>query len=212
MVVAGAAGPGGFVVATDLGLAVGFGAPEAALLGELRAAGANAAVERGGLKLHLPAACAADWLALDGVSDLGQNRVQQLSETAQLPALVRHEVRLVKEREDSCLQTLPPDLAEELTRLDPWPVVMCALQHERVTSVAYAFLETESHFDLSIDTVQFFRREGYGTSCAAALILHQAARGKRAVWIASERSRASLALSARLGFEDVGAVQAAHLR
>ena len=83
---------------------------------------------------------------------------------------------------------------------------------ERVTSIAYAFVETGSYFDLSIDTIQFYRREGYGTSCAAALILYQATRGKRPVWIASERGQASLALSSRLSFQDVGTVQSALLQ
>ncbi|MFT6110260.1 MAG: GNAT superfamily N-acetyltransferase [Planctomycetota bacterium] len=205
----------GFVLAPGFGLAVAYGAPRTLLVDELRSAATEVMVVRDGLKLHLPMECAAAWLELDGVSSLGLNRLQAQGRTGQAERMserIQHEVQIVKERSSPLLGTLPSDLALEFARLDPWPATACAVHEERITSIAYAFVETGHYFDLSIDTLQFFRREGYGTSCAAALILYQATRGKRPVWVASERSQASLALSNRLGFEDVGSMQSALLQ
>ncbi|QDV07485.1 hypothetical protein Poly30_30110 [Planctomycetes bacterium Poly30] len=204
----------GFVMVPRYGLAVGYGAPSVDLLGSLRVAASESGRARDGLKLHLTLECAEAWLAQEGVANLGRNVVQTFQggePFERLPSLIQHDARILPDPSEALLATLPSDAAAEFAILKPWPAVACTVALDRIASIAYAFVETETYFDISIDTFQAFRREGHGTSCAAALILHQQERARRPVWIANERSRASLALSNRLGFEEVGQVQAALL-
>ncbi len=71
----------------------------------------------------------------------------------------------------------------------------------RIVSVCSAPWETETLWDVSIETVARHRRRGLAAACFAALARWMAAeRGKRPVWGAQESNPASLALAARLGF------------
>lgn len=196
------------------GLAIGYGTPSVGLATGLRRLADGSGMARQNVELHLPEATADAWISDLRVSDLGRNRVQALVEskaTDRILDLVTHDVSVITDPSDPRLGTLPAGLQHEFASLCPWPVVVATMASERVASIAYAFVETEGFFDVSIDTIHPFRREGYGVSCAAALIRHQLHRGKHPVWIANEKNTASLALSARLGFEDVGRVRRALL-
>lgn len=71
----------------------------------------------------------------------------------------------------------------------------------RIVSVCSAALETETLWDVSIETVPEHRRRGHAAACFSALARWMAAeRGKRPVWAAHESNPASLALAERLGF------------
>lgn len=70
----------------------------------------------------------------------------------------------------------------------------------RIAAVCSAALETETLWDVSIETVPEFRRRGLAAACFAVLVRWMAARGKRPVWAADETNAPSLALAARLGF------------
>lgn len=69
-------------------------------------------------------------------------------------------------------------------------------------SFAYASLETERHGDLSVDTLDAFRRRGFGAAALRPVIADLHARGKRPVWGAIENNAASLALARRLGIRE----------
>ncbi len=204
----------GFLFAPAHGLAIGYGAPPVGLLPELRSLADRSGMTGQDIELHLPDAAAESWLGHDRVRSLGQNHVQTLptqESVERIHDLVAKEADVITDPSDSRLKTLPTALELEFAALCPWPVVVAIAAQDRIASIAYAFVETEGYFDISIDTVHPFRREGYGVSCAAALIRQQLHRGKRPVWIANEKNPASLALSSKLGFEDVGHVQRALL-
>jgi GNAT superfamily N-acetyltransferase len=70
----------------------------------------------------------------------------------------------------------------------------------RIVSVCSAALETETLWDVSIETVPGHRRRGLAAACFSALARWMAERGKRPVWGAHETNPPSLALAERLGF------------
>jgi GNAT superfamily N-acetyltransferase len=67
----------------------------------------------------------------------------------------------------------------------------------------YAGSVTERWWDVSIDTLEPYRRRGYAALCAACRIREMALLDKRPVWGAVESNRASLGLAAKLGFRPV---------
>ena len=205
----------GFLFAPGHGLAIGYGQPPLALTSDLRLTANRAGMTGQDVELHLPHAARAPWLAHERVVDLGENRIQAFTEPAtfdRILDLVTHDVALIRDPSDPRLETLPAPLQLEFSSLCPWPAVVAIMAQGKVASIAYAFVETETHFDVSIDTPHLFRREGYGLSCAAGLIRHQMTRGKRPVWIAKENNPPSLALSAKLGFQDIARATSALLR
>ena len=74
---------------------------------------------------------------------------------------------------------------------------------DRPVSFCYSGWETESHWDVSIDTLEGHRRRGLGTAACVCLIRHFAARGKTAVWGALDSNPASTALAEKLGFTPI---------
>ena len=71
----------------------------------------------------------------------------------------------------------------------------------RIVAVCSAAWETETLWDVSVETVPDHRRRGLAAACFIALARWMLAeRGKRPVWGAHESNPASLALAASLGF------------
>ncbi len=71
-------------------------------------------------------------------------------------------------------------------------------------SYCYAASETEGLWDVSIDTLDGYRRRGYAASCAAFMVRHmRETTGKEPVWGALETNAASMNLAASLGFVPV---------
>lgn len=204
----------GFVFAAEHGMAIGFGSPGTALVHELRDVADEHGMVQEQLELHLPMSISDDWLALDEVASTGGHRVQALvdpSDHARITELISHEYAIIADRHDPLLETLPRALRAEFAAMRPWPMVVASLAGQGIASIASAFVQTEGYFDVSIDTVPAFRREGFGAACAAALIRVQAERGKAPVWMVREKNKPSLALSKRLGFVDVGRAEGAML-
>ncbi len=207
---------GGFVFSPEHGIAVGFGEPQVELADDLRDAADAHGMAQQGIELHLPEAAAENWMALQSTRFLCQHRVQVLGPASDAgaggwPGEPRHETALLESPADARLETLPRALRAEFAAMNPWPVVVASLAGESIASIASAFVETEAWFDVSIDTVPDFRREGFGASCAIALIQYEFERGKQPVWMVREKNQASLALSQKLGFRDQGRVWGAEL-
>ena len=71
-------------------------------------------------------------------------------------------------------------------------------------SFCYVAAETEGLWDVSIDTLDGYRRRGYAAWCAAFMVRHMREEtGKRPVWGALETNVASMRLAASLGFVPV---------
>ena len=193
---------GFFVIDRDRPLVCAVGRPVDRLVEELRrefpdktellANAANADRLRGML---------AGWVARPVTAHIHPNPVA-------LPG-PRHDVRLLRsddqgdEGDEALCEGLPPALAAELslalatapaaaTFVDGAPVAFC-----------YAAYETESWWDVSVDTLVEHRRRGYASSAAAFLIRHMLARGKAPVWGALDANQASLAMAAKYGFRAV---------
>lgn len=79
----------------------------------------------------------------------------------------------------------------------------CALAGVEVAAVCYATYETETLWDVAIDTRPEHRRRGLAAAAVRFLAAHQAARGLSPCWGAVESNEPSLALAARLGFTPV---------
>jgi predicted GNAT family acetyltransferase len=60
--------------------------------------------------------------------------------------------------------------------------------------------------DVSIDTLEPYRRRGHASKVVHFLVEHYAAQGRQPVWGALVSNRASLALAERLGFAPVDAL------
>ena len=74
---------------------------------------------------------------------------------------------------------------------------------EDVAAVCYGCYETETLWDISIDTRAEHRRCGLASSSVRFLAGHQASRGLEPAWGAVESNRPSLTMAARLGFQPV---------
>jgi GNAT superfamily N-acetyltransferase len=135
------------------------------------------------------------WEALPVVAHL-------LGDSERLPETPEGAVRLLSGPEE--IVHLPPDLGAELARalLGKTPVAAAFVGGEPV-SFCYAGWETEGLWDVSIDTLDGYRRRGYAAWCAAYAIRHMRALGKEPAWHALESNTASMGLAARLGFVPV---------
>ncbi|HVE78271.1 MAG TPA: GNAT family N-acetyltransferase [Gemmatimonadaceae bacterium] len=98
---------------------------------------------------------------------------------------------------------LPEELRRELEiGAEDSPIAATFVDRQPV-SFCYAGAVTESLWDVSIDTLAEHRRRGYAGLCAAYMIRHMEARGRRPVWGAVEENPASWRLARKLGFEPV---------
>jgi hypothetical protein len=113
------------------------------------------------------------------------------------------DVRLVGPDEPVSLTHLPAELRRELQAARHRSPFAIAFAGGRGVSFAYAPWQTETLFDVSIDTVASHRGRGRGAAAARLLIEHMRARGRQPVWGAMEGNIASLRLAARLGFVPV---------
>ncbi|MFP2934095.1 GNAT family N-acetyltransferase [Pyxidicoccus sp. 3LG] len=122
------------------------------------------------------------------------------------PPVIRGQVRIFETGEPLDLSHLPKDMFEEFTRARASSPLAVAFAEGQPVSFSYSGSETETWWDVSIDTLEPWRKQGYAAATAHALIEHMRARGKRAVWAAVETNLASLKLAARLGFTPVARV------
>ena len=125
-----------------------------------------------------------------------------LGESERLPEAPEGAVRFLSGPEE--IVHLPPDLGTELERaLRGKTPVAAAFVEGKPVSFCYAGWETEGLWDVSIDTLDGYRRRGYAAWCAAYAIRHMRALGKQPAWHALESNTASMGLAARLGFVPV---------
>ena len=84
--------------------------------------------------------------------------------------------------------------------------VFAAFAGEQPAAFCYAGSVTERWWDISIDTLEPFRRRGYASQCVAHVVQYMAAQGRMPVWGASKSNTASARLAAKLGFTPVDAI------
>ncbi len=101
------------------------------------------------------------------------------------------------------LDHLPPELREEIAAAAGRVPMVAAFADGLPVSFCYAWLESETLWDVSVDTLAQHRRRGLAGACAAALVRRMRRHGKQPVWAAVESNRASLALAWKLDFRPV---------
>ncbi len=111
--------------------------------------------------------------------------------------------RLLATGDRPLLDRLPADLQEEITAAFDYSPMSAAFEGGRPVSFCYAAWETETLWDVSIDTLPGWRRRGYARAAAVELIEYFLARGKRPVWGAADTNTASAALAVHLGLRPV---------
>jgi GNAT superfamily N-acetyltransferase len=76
----------------------------------------------------------------------------------------------------------------------------------RPVSFCYPVWQTETWWDVSIETLEPYRRRGFGARAARTLIRFMRTTGRAPVWGALETNSASRAVAARLGFVEAAGI------
>lgn len=128
--------------------------------------------------------------------------VHVLGSDGPLPTVTSGMVREL--RRDELLAIPDPALrAELLAESEDGTPIAAAFVGERPVAFCYAGSVTERWWDISIDTLEPYRRQGYAAQCVAFCIGRMAQLGKQPVWAAVSSNVASSGLAARLGFRPV---------
>lgn len=127
-------------------------------------------------------------------------KLHTLEDESHLPTNSARAVRLLTHGEIATMTHLPRDLKEDLeTAFGNSPVAATFVEGVPV-SFCYAGAQTETLWDISIDTLVGYRNQGYAAVCVAYMIELMRRQGKQPVWGALETNEASLRLAAKLGF------------
>ena len=111
--------------------------------------------------------------------------------------------RLLRPDEYQELDNLPPILRGELRDACQYSPIASAFSGDRPVSFCYSGWETETHWDVSIDTLEGYRRRGLAMAACTCLFHHFAKSGKTAVWGSVESNPESANLARKLGFTPV---------
>jgi GNAT superfamily N-acetyltransferase len=128
-----------------------------------------------------------------------------LGDASRLPRFAGGEVRSFGAADlataaDDLPEELRSELESALTREAP---AAAALTDGRPVSFCYAADETEGLWDISIDTLEPYRRQGYAARCVSYMVDEMRRRGKEPVWAAEETNLPSMRLAAKVGFVPV---------
>ena len=123
-----------------------------------------------------------------------------------LPQVPPGLVRAISRDEVAGWPDIPDDLREQLHEAEAETSIFAAFAGERPAAFCYAGAVTESLWDVSIDTLEPFRRQGYGMQCAAFVIEQMRAAGKEPVWGSLASNVPSARLAAKLGFVPVDTI------
>jgi GNAT superfamily N-acetyltransferase len=115
-------------------------------------------------------------------------------------------IKLVNENDIRKIEDGFPELAEELLQIVRYSPVAAAMIAGNPVSFCSGEWETESLWDIGIETLPEYRRHGYAEQCVQFMVAHHLQRGKHPVWGAEESNLASLNLAAKLGFKAVDRV------
>lgn len=125
-----------------------------------------------------------------------------LSDAHRLPQIAESEVKPFGAPDlAAASDDLPEDLRSFLEDVvDRGAPAAAALAGGRPVSFCVASDETEGLWDISIDTLEDYRRRGYAARCVSWMVAEMRRRGKEPVWRAEETNPPSLRLAAKLGF------------
>jgi RimJ/RimL family protein N-acetyltransferase len=134
--------------------------------------------------------------------------------------VVLHDLRALSEdepREDVTIRLLGPDdpidhlpagLRFEIFHARSTVPVAVTVVDGRAVSFCYACWTTETLWDVSIDTLEAYRRRGLGARAVRFMIARMNEENRQPVWGASESNAASRALARTLGFRPAAEIVA----
>jgi len=145
-----------------------------------------------------------EWLGaiLEGWS-AGSATLHLLKDSSRLPRPDPNSVRFIAADEIATLGYLPPPLLEELEVVAPTCLIAATLVDKMPMSFCYVAWETETLWDISIETLPGHRGKGHAGVAVSFLIGHMNRKGKQPVWGAEDSNSPSLKLAAKLGFVPV---------
>lgn len=123
-----------------------------------------------------------------------------LDDEERLPHVPPGTVRLIEPAELDATEGLPRELRSELAGAARSSPIAASFEGGRPVAFCYAD-RTEGLWDISIDTLEAYRRRGHAARCVAYMVEHL--RPLRPVWGAENTNLASLGLAAKLGFVPV---------
>ncbi len=129
--------------------------------------------------------------------------VYSLKDTERLPYPTKQVVVELVQRGVLRQANFPQDLREELLDAVEYSPVAAVFVEDTPVSFCYAASQTESWWDVSIDTLAPYRRRGYAGLCFAYLARHMQTLGQAVVWQSLESNPASWQLALKLGLTPV---------
>ncbi len=98
--------------------------------------------------------------------------------------------------------------ASDQVRNDLWVAsfrsrIVTALADGQPAAFCFASSYTDSWWNVSVVTLEQYRRKGFGTACVAWMTARWAKRNMQRVWVADKSNLASLAMASHLGFKPV---------
>lgn len=129
--------------------------------------------------------------------------IYRLANSECLPEVPAGAVRLLSSSEIEAMDHAPAELKEELIDATKWAPVAATCVEQLPVSFCYGGSQTESLWDISIDTLAEYRNRGYAALCVAFLIEYFRRQDLAPVWGALESNIPSMRLAAKLGFTPV---------
>ncbi len=129
--------------------------------------------------------------------------IYRLATNERLPEVPAGTVRLLSRSEIEAMGHAPAELKEELSAATKRSPVAATCVEQLPVSFCYGGSQTESLWDISIDTLAEYRNRGYAALCVAFLIEYFCRRSLAPVWGAMESNTPSVRLAAKLGFTPV---------
>jgi L-amino acid N-acyltransferase YncA len=114
------------------------------------------------------------------------------------------DVRLLSPEEVAALTHVPAPLHQELVTAATYSPVAGAMAGGAPVAYCYATSVTETLWDVSIDTLEAYRRRGLAQQAVKLLAAIYGRQGKWPVWGAADDNAPSLALALKLGFVPSG--------
>jgi RimJ/RimL family protein N-acetyltransferase len=115
-------------------------------------------------------------------------------------------IRFVSGGELTTIEGASPETTAEIQRAALVGKLAATFVDGKPVSFCDAATETETLWDIGIDTLEEHRRQGYAALSVAYMIDQMGRRRKRPVWGAEESNVASMRLAAKLGFTPVDRV------
>ena len=200
--------PTGAIFQEDIGLAVLIGKPSADLIFQVSELADEVicpietqeyiSPELSGWSLEL-----GSLLQLPSSTDL-----EEFSNTLSIPLKDKQnsetpQVRTLQPEELLQISDIPELLLEELEQEASLRTeIFCSLDKNNPVAFCFPASQSETLWDISIDTLLAYRRAGHAEKCVRYAIQEMAKRGLRPVWGVVDSNRGSLKLATKLGFEE----------